>query len=104
MIRTALMLGLLTLSAACLPARGVGPTPDVPKSLESGRIAGEPKPMGAGEGWKVVFADEFDGRSLDTRKWATCYWWNDEGCTNLGNSELQWYIADGVTVSDGILR
>lgn len=57
-----------------------------------------------GSEWSLVFADDFDGRSLDGRKWTTCYWWADGGCTNLGNNEMQWYRPENVTVGNGNLR
>lgn len=54
--------------------------------------------------WDLVFVDDFDGRDLHTRKWATCYWWDDRGCTNRGNNELQWYQRDNLEVRDGELH
>lgn len=63
-----------------------------------------PGPMADGGDWQAVFADEFSGGSLDTGRWTSCYWWNEDGCTNLGNNELQWYVEQGVEVSDGVLR
>lgn len=57
-----------------------------------------------GNGWRLVFAEEFDGPALDRERWTTCYWWDQDGCTNLGNDELQWYQPEEVTVEDGVLR
>lgn len=54
--------------------------------------------------WQLVFHDEFDGTGVDDAKWVTCYWWDYEGCTNLGNNELEWYQPYEVIVDDGILR
>ncbi|WP_417310430.1 family 16 glycosylhydrolase [Devosia sp.] len=54
--------------------------------------------------WTLRFVDEFDAPSLDGDSWTTCYWWNDRGCTNKGNSELQWYLAENVSVADGLLK
>jgi beta-glucanase (GH16 family) len=54
--------------------------------------------------WNLLFSDDFDGTSLDTDKWTTCYWWDEGGCTNLGNDELEWYQPDDVLVSDGTLK
>ena len=52
--------------------------------------------------WNPVFADEFDGTSLDTNKWVTCYFWQvNDGCTN--NDELQLYQPDDVSVGNGVL-
>ncbi len=54
--------------------------------------------------WLRIFTDEFDGQALDTNLWTNCYWWNDNGCTNLGNNELEWYMPANIKVSDGHLR
>ena len=54
--------------------------------------------------WKRIFSDEFDAGPLNGKLWTTCYWWNDNGCTNLGNEELQWYTPNNVGVLDGYLR
>jgi beta-glucanase (GH16 family) len=54
--------------------------------------------------WDLLFSDDFDGKSLDTSKWTTCYWWDNDGCTIASNNELQWYQPDDVLVSNGILR
>jgi beta-glucanase (GH16 family) len=61
-----------------------------------------PKPL-AESGWKLVFHDEFDGTDLDTGRWATCYDWNRDGCTNSGNDEEEWYLPGQVSVKDGAL-
>jgi beta-glucanase (GH16 family) len=52
----------------------------------------------------LVFDDEFDQLSPNSNKWALCYWWNDGGCTNLGNKELEWYSTGNVELHDGILN
>ena len=60
-----------------------------------------------GDGWVQVFSDEFNGTTLDTNKWSTCYWWKDwklNGCTNGGAKEVQWFQPDGVIVDNGILH
>lgn len=62
-----------------------------------------PLPTGQTGNWDLLFSDEFEGASLDTHKWTTCYWWSDEGCTGEGNKELQWYQPDDVLLSDGTL-
>ncbi|HOY12242.1 MAG TPA: family 16 glycosylhydrolase [Saprospiraceae bacterium] len=53
---------------------------------------------------KLVWADEFDGTSLNTNNWSYeigdgC----DIGLCGWGNSELQWYTNSNATVSNGIL-
>jgi beta-glucanase (GH16 family) len=60
------------------------------------------RPYGLSGKWKLVFSDEFD-TPLEPYKWTRCYWWDNNGCTNLGNSELQWYVPNNVLVSDGTL-
>lgn len=61
-----------------------------------------------GKVWTLVFSDEFNGTSLDTSKWITCYddYYNTtyDGCTNSGNSERQWYKSANVSVSGGTAK
>ncbi len=52
-----------------------------------------------------VWADEFDGNSLDTSRWEAqigdgC----DQSLCGWGNSELQFYKAENATVSNGTLK
>lgn len=61
------------------------------------------KPLGQTGKWRLVFHDEFNGDELDTSKWVTCYWWDNEGCTNEGNNNLGWYKPGNVLVTDGKL-
>jgi beta-glucanase (GH16 family) len=61
-------------------------------------------PFGHRGAWERTFTEEFDGTSLDTERWTTCYWWNKHGCTNLANKELQWYLPANVQVADGHLQ
>lgn len=51
--------------------------------------------------WRLVFADDFAGDSLDPSRWVTCYDWNTDGCTNAGNHEIEWYLPEQVTVANG---
>jgi beta-glucanase (GH16 family) len=60
-------------------------------------------PVGQSGSWNLIFSDEFEGTSLDTNKWAPCYWWNSSGCTNPGNAELEWYLPQNIGLSGGIL-
>jgi beta-glucanase (GH16 family) len=55
-----------------------------------------PRPRG-----RLVFSDEFDGRSLNTAIWNTAYWW---GRGDTGRQELQYYAEDAFEVRDGVLR
>lgn len=53
--------------------------------------------------WTLVFDESFDALQLDSSRWTTCYWWDQGGCTNLGNSELQWYRRGNVVPGEGVL-
>lgn len=53
---------------------------------------------------RILMRDDFDGEELDTVVWGTCHWWSDEGCTIASNDELEWYLPEQVSVSDGVLR
>lgn len=66
--------------------------------------AGDPVPLAGGGPWRLIFSDEFDEQALDLQRWTTCYWWNKDGCTNLGNAELQWYRPENISVDGGLLR
>ncbi len=63
-----------------------------------------PIPNGPEGQFQLVFSDEFSEQELDLRRWTTCYWWVKNGCTNLGNNELEWYVPENVSVRDGALR
>lgn len=63
-----------------------------------------PQPVGQSGHWDLLFSDDFEGSSLDSSKWTTCYWWDQAGCTNIGNNELQWYQPDELLLSDGSLK
>jgi beta-glucanase (GH16 family) len=58
----------------------------------------------SGGPWKLALSADFEGNVLDEAVWTTCYWWNDGGCTNLGNHELEWYQPDNVVLADGHLN
>jgi beta-glucanase (GH16 family) len=55
----------------------------------------------AGEPWKLVWSDEFDGDHLDRAKWSYVV-----DCAGGGNDERQCYVdaPDIVSAKDGILR
>jgi beta-glucanase (GH16 family) len=61
-------------------------------------------PYGQPGRWELVFNDSFDSRTLDPNKWTTCYWWDNQGCTNEGNQNLNWYLPENVKVVDNTLQ
>ena len=50
-------------------------------------------------GWKLTFADEFNGTTLDLEKWNPNDPWGRER-----NQELQAYVKDAFVVSNGMLH
>lgn len=52
---------------------------------------------------ELLLGEEFNGSSLDTDRWSPCYHWATDGCTNLSNRNLQWYVPGQVKVGDGKL-
>lgn len=54
----------------------------------------------ASGGWQLVFGDEFDGPTLDPSKWTPNFWWGN----THGDAELQYYAANNLEFSNGILR
>lgn len=56
------------------------------------------------KGWKLTFNQTFSGTKLNTKVWATCYWWvkPGKGCTNFAdvNAEKEWYLPAQDKVSD----
>ncbi len=58
-----------------------------------------PLPTGPSGQWRLVFADEFNGTTLDTGSWSTSYPWG-----NLKGTELEAYSPNEVTVAGGALH
>jgi beta-glucanase (GH16 family) len=60
---------------------------------------------GAGaQNWKLVWADEFDGDTLNTDLWSYMIGDGTEyGIPGWGNNELQYYQEENVKVADGVL-
>ena len=56
------------------------------------------KPAGRDGEWRLIFEDDFQGASIDSKKWTTCYWWGRDGCNISSNEELEWYQPDDVLV------
>ena len=66
--------------------------------------SGSGVPLTGADDWRLVFSDEFNDTLLNTKNWTTCYWWDDAGCTNAGNHELEWYLAKNVKTIAGNLN
>ena len=63
-------------------------TPCSPASHSSSMVSDEP-------GWRLTFADEFEGTTLNTDVWDTCIpWWDPDYCTIEDDSELQVYLPE----------
>lgn len=68
-------------------------------------VGGIVLPIGQTGNWNLIFADEFNGTSLDTTKWNTCYpnyKVGSDSC-NHNNGELELYQPSQVLVNNGIL-
>jgi beta-glucanase (GH16 family) len=61
-------------------------------------------PTHAQSSGQVLLNATFDDGRLDPAIWNTCHWWADQGCTIATNNELEWYLPQQVSVSDGALR
>jgi beta-glucanase (GH16 family) len=63
---------------------------------------------------ELVFSEDFNGSSLNTNVWDTCYPWGNGGgrsglsgrgnCYNASTGEEQLYVDDAISVSDGTLK
>ncbi len=99
----ALALACLLLLTGCQPPGTSGaPTPGSTRSTTASSDAGPETPDRAP--WTLVWADEFEGPSLDPAKWSAqtgdgC----DLGICGWGNNERQWYRAANATVENGLL-
>jgi beta-glucanase (GH16 family) len=70
-----------------------------PKNAPAKRISTgdrEPMPVGNLPGWRQVFTDDFNGRTLDSSKWRL-YWGKP------GGDPAGWFDPRHVTVSNGML-
>jgi beta-glucanase (GH16 family) len=51
----------------------------------------------------LLLDESFSGTRLNPNRWSPCYHWATDGCTNLSNDELEWYIPEQVKVAQGVL-
>lgn len=58
----------------------------------------------SGDGWELVFNDEFEAPEIDGSVWTWCYWWEQGGCTNEASDGLEWYRPEQRFVEDGVLH
>jgi len=91
-------------SAAAL---GAGPGGAAPAKAAVLTAAAAP-PASVPKGWKLTFSSNFSGTKLNSKVWATCFWWAapGAGCTNYGNGteDKEWYQPSQVQLSGGVLR
>ncbi len=59
---------------------------------------------GQGKNWKLVFDDEFNGKSLDTTKWIPCFHWGTTAGCASSTTPQTWYAPGNVIVSNGTLK
>jgi beta-glucanase (GH16 family) len=64
------------------------------------------QPNGQSGNWSLLFQDEFDGTTLDSSKWVSCYLyhWANVGCYKTNGTSASWYMPDDVLVGDGMLK
>lgn len=100
----------LVVAAALVLASGLGPKafPSVNAGWPTFDLltqTRDPIPVGQERGrWSLAFADEFNATELDSAVWVTCYWWDNDGCTNGSTNEQQWYLPEQVSLVDGALH
>ncbi|MEU8919817.1 family 16 glycosylhydrolase [Kitasatospora sp. NPDC048545] len=84
--------------------RGASGSPSAPGGDGGASATGPASTAPAAPGsWHLAFQDDFGGDRLNRSNWTTCYDWNQNGCTNAGNHELEWYRPQQATVDDGRL-
>lgn len=72
--------------------------------VNGGQNISGPLHAGQSENWKLVFDDEFNGTSLDTTKWVSCFRWGDSAGCGSTSTPQNWYLPGNVAVSNGILK
>src|SRR5579862_2036531 len=98
---TTWLIGVLLLSAVVggLYLWGKAPTQTArprARSLPVAPTERQPMPVGDIVGWREVFHDDFNGRTLDRSKWRVYY-------GQPGGDPAGWFDPSHVTVSNGML-
>jgi beta-glucanase (GH16 family) len=101
------LLATVVLLAACGSPTPAEPVPVAEPSVPSAPPEtgdAPPDPVGQGDGWELVFSDEFEGRTLDRTRWddhSTAE--PDQGRGNPGNQQLEWNQAANCQVRENAL-
>lgn len=81
--------------------------PTIPSGMENIIVEDSSDPF-VPSGYKMIWNEEFEGTSLDTKKWnyeeGFLLEEDDIGTAGWGNRELEWYCKDNVSVKDGNLN
>ncbi len=98
--------GMLLLVLAMLPMKAVTVQDGAEKSVDHSAAAKDKGETPAAVdprklGYKLTFADEFNGSSLDRSKWIDSY---PDNVRTHSNNEQQYYAPDGYEVRGGVLR
>jgi beta-glucanase (GH16 family) len=63
-----------------------------------------PAAAASGKQWKLMYAEEFTGTSLDPTKLTPCFDWNFGACTASFNTGKERYLASQVRLSNGTAK
>lgn len=110
-LASVLLLAFFGTATSCVSTDSAGPTivpvtadsQSAPSAAQASDDRPQPGPASGGTNWRPVFTDEFNTTTLDRSNWTRCYWWDDGGCTNLGNRNDQWYTPGNISISNGVL-
>jgi beta-glucanase (GH16 family) len=96
------VLACVGLGVSSPPEPRVAEPSAAPATTNAERLNGKlhPPPVN----WRPRFVENFDGTTIDPRRWGRCHWWARGGCTIASNDELEWYRPENVVVGGGVLR
>lgn len=81
--------------------------PQLPSDMVDIKVEDSSNPY-TPDGWKMIWNDEFEGNTLDPKKWGYEEGFlldeNDINTAGWGNQELEWYTRNNVSVKDGSLN